>query len=351
MNERVRHDVGAVVREHTALVERVLLRSGVAERDLPDARQEVFLVVLRKLAGFEHRSLLTTWLYRIAIRVASQYRRRAYHRREALAAEPAEELASDDTLAALELRDDFALALAALQRMDEAKREVLVLYELEELPMAEVAARLRCPLKTAFSRLYAARREVLVELRRNGVLAFVPAFLPLRASLRASRAVSWLARRPGLSWPSLGLVVACTLLPAPSSLRVAPPAAARAPRQTFVASAGAAPEERELPPRSAVPASRGPTYALAKPSAARKRLSRAREIAPAAAPLPSEPRVELEPEAELSVFRAGERDLRPAIENPLARAEQPKSPRAKIVLRDPIDPASKLESELGARGL
>jgi hypothetical protein len=35
--------------------------------------------------------------------------------------------------------------------------------------MAEVAARLRCPLKTAFSRLYAARRELRLELRRAGI--------------------------------------------------------------------------------------------------------------------------------------------------------------------------------------
>jgi RNA polymerase sigma-70 factor (ECF subfamily) len=48
-----------------------------------------------------------------------------------------------------------------LSAMDAPKREVFVLYELEELPMPEVAALVDCPLQTAYSRLHAARRLVL----------------------------------------------------------------------------------------------------------------------------------------------------------------------------------------------
>jgi RNA polymerase sigma-70 factor, ECF subfamily len=47
---------------------------------------------------------------------------------------------------------------------------VFVLYELEELPMAEVAAGIGCPVQTAYSRLHAARKQVeaaVVRLRRR----------------------------------------------------------------------------------------------------------------------------------------------------------------------------------------
>ena len=48
----------------------------------------------------------------------------------------------------------------ALEMLDDEKREVFVLFDLEELPMNDVAAMLRCPIKTAYSRLYAARELV-----------------------------------------------------------------------------------------------------------------------------------------------------------------------------------------------
>jgi len=49
-----------------------------------------------------------------------------------------------------------------LAALDTGKREVFVLYELEELPMGEVAKIVDCPLQTAYSRLHAARKAVTV---------------------------------------------------------------------------------------------------------------------------------------------------------------------------------------------
>jgi RNA polymerase sigma-70 factor (ECF subfamily) len=47
-----------------------------------------------------------------------------------------------------------------LDALDEDKRTVFVLYELERLPMNDVAAACGCPVQTAYSRLHAARREL-----------------------------------------------------------------------------------------------------------------------------------------------------------------------------------------------
>src|SRR5690349_18720106 len=72
----------AVVAEHGPYVWRVLRRLGVRSADIEDVWQETFIVVHRKLGGFEGRSQLRTWLSAIAVRVASDYRSRAYRRRE-----------------------------------------------------------------------------------------------------------------------------------------------------------------------------------------------------------------------------------------------------------------------------
>src|SRR5262245_54373284 len=59
---------------------RALRRLGVEPSGLDDAVQDVFVVVHRRLAEFDGRSL-RAWLYAIAVRVASDHRRSASHRR------------------------------------------------------------------------------------------------------------------------------------------------------------------------------------------------------------------------------------------------------------------------------
>jgi RNA polymerase sigma-70 factor (ECF subfamily) len=56
---------------------------------------------------------------------------------------------------------------ALLAKLDDEKRTIFVLYELEGLTMAEVAGAVGCPLQTAYSRLHAARRAVKVLLLRS----------------------------------------------------------------------------------------------------------------------------------------------------------------------------------------
>jgi RNA polymerase sigma-70 factor (ECF subfamily) len=54
-----------------------------------------------------------------------------------------------------------------LGRLDDEKRTVFVLYELEELPMIEVAQAVGCPLQTAYSRLHAARKAMRTLIQRH----------------------------------------------------------------------------------------------------------------------------------------------------------------------------------------
>jgi RNA polymerase sigma-70 factor (ECF subfamily) len=148
-----------VYEQHAAFVWRVLRRLGVRPTEVEDVCQEVFLIVHRKLSEFEHRSAVRTWLYAIALRCASDHRRRAYVAREVTsevgdAAVEAVQHASIANRQARELLD------AMLDALDEDKRAVFVLYELEELAMAEVAEIVGCPLQTAYSRLHAARAAI-----------------------------------------------------------------------------------------------------------------------------------------------------------------------------------------------
>ena len=151
----------AVYDEHAEFLWRTLRRLGVPEADVEDAAQEAFVVVHRRLADFEGRSSLRTWLFEIARRVAADWRQRAHVRRETTIDEAPERTTSGDLATELIARKQARAKLdLALAELDDEKREVFVLFELEQLPMQAVADAVGCPLQTAYARLYAARRLV-----------------------------------------------------------------------------------------------------------------------------------------------------------------------------------------------
>jgi RNA polymerase sigma-70 factor (ECF subfamily) len=141
---------------HVDYVFRCLRSLGVAPSDLDDAVQDVFLVVHDKLAAFDGRHKLSTWLYAIVIRIARRYRaRRASGPREA----ELELVDSRDAEQRLASSQALALAQRALDALSEDKREVFVLCEVEQMSAPEVAAITDTPLNTVYSRLRAARQE------------------------------------------------------------------------------------------------------------------------------------------------------------------------------------------------
>lgn len=156
---------------HAAYVGRTLTCLGVRDRELADAIQEVFLVVHRRLGELEEPAALRRWLYAICLRKAMTFRRRAARRREDAVSDPPEAKSELTPHEDLERARALAVALEILDELDDDKRAVFVLYEVEQLPMSEVAEAVGCPLQTAYSRLYAARRDVerrLTRLRARG---------------------------------------------------------------------------------------------------------------------------------------------------------------------------------------
>lgn len=154
-DESLARSFDEVYAEHVAFVWRVLRTFGVADAQIEDAVQDVFVVVHRRLREFEGRSAITTWLFAIARRVASAHRRkRAGDRTEELKEEPA---GGADTFAALSRAQASAQVLAILDRMDEDKRVVFALVELEQLTVPEVARMLDLNINTTYSRLRLAR--------------------------------------------------------------------------------------------------------------------------------------------------------------------------------------------------
>src|SRR5882724_3822424 len=75
-------DFREIFEANIKFVWRSLGRLGVRDSDVLDQAQKVFLTAYSKLGEFEGRSQISTWLFAICYRVASDYRRTALFRFE-----------------------------------------------------------------------------------------------------------------------------------------------------------------------------------------------------------------------------------------------------------------------------
>jgi RNA polymerase sigma-70 factor (ECF subfamily) len=127
-----------------------------------DTTQEVFLKVLENAGRFDvAKGTARAWLLGCARHVVVD-RLRAESRRSDEAAEQA--TAADHELRVL-TEQRLVLLHAAIAELPLEYREALVLCELAELPYAEAAAVLDCPVGTVRSRLHRARGLLTASLR------------------------------------------------------------------------------------------------------------------------------------------------------------------------------------------
>jgi RNA polymerase sigma-70 factor (ECF subfamily) len=137
---------------------RTLQRLGVGPDDVEDVAHEVFLVLRRNWNDYDPARALRPYLFGIAFRVAASHRRRVWREVPfAVVDSPDHAPRPDQSLEADQAR---ALVLAALQRVPPPRRAVLVMHDIDEISMQEVAATLAIPVFTAYSRLRKARREL-----------------------------------------------------------------------------------------------------------------------------------------------------------------------------------------------
>ena len=159
-------DIDAIYAEHAAFLARVLVRLVGDGPHVDDLLQETFLVAYRKRDTFDGSAAVRTWLYGIAARLAMRHRRGVGRFLRALGvfAEQPEKVAPDPSTD-LERARARALVRAVLDQLPFKQREVVVLYELEELDGAQIAELLGIPVNTVWTRLHHGRKK-LEELMR-----------------------------------------------------------------------------------------------------------------------------------------------------------------------------------------
>ena len=164
-------DFAEVYRSYFSFVWSCTTRLGVSENELDDVVQEIFVVIHARLHSLEQPESIRSWIYGIARRTASTYRRAKRARlANASALDSESEVQYPQPPSPLELAeksDQVRLLWSLLNKLDPPKREVFVLAELDEMTVPEIALAIEVPVNTVYSRLRIARQELEEALARH----------------------------------------------------------------------------------------------------------------------------------------------------------------------------------------
>ena len=160
-----------VYNQYISFVWSSVSRLGVGSDFIDDVVQEVFIVIHARLHTLQQPESMKSWIYGIVRRTVSHHRRsrraknglgeNVAHIERARGTGPATPLELTERTAQVEL------LASLLDELDDAKREVFVAAELEEMTAPEIAEALEIPLNTAYSRLRAARQAFEERLARR----------------------------------------------------------------------------------------------------------------------------------------------------------------------------------------
>jgi len=162
--------IDSLVADHYGFVWRVLRGFGLTPTDAEDATQQVFMIAARKLDAIDPQRA-RSFVYGAALRVANNARRGLRRRREVPDDDASSRLEPEERSpeALTELGQARRLLAAILEQLPEKHRRVLVLAEIEQLEVPEIATLEGVPVGTAASRLRVAREQfrVLLEAARD----------------------------------------------------------------------------------------------------------------------------------------------------------------------------------------
>lgn len=143
---------------------RTLRRLGISPSEVEDLAQEVFLALRRSWTVYDQERPIRPYLFGIAFRIASAHQRKRNREVAFGTVEPVDAGPWPDE--ALQSKQARAMVLAALERIPLPRRAVLVMHDLDDIPIREVASVLAIPLFTVYSRLRKARAELETAVRR-----------------------------------------------------------------------------------------------------------------------------------------------------------------------------------------
>jgi RNA polymerase sigma-70 factor (ECF subfamily) len=140
-----------------------LQRLGARPADLEDLLQDVFGVLHNRWPTLDTSRPLRPWLFGVAFRLVRTYRRRQMRETPREDLDPPD--VAPDPEGNIQEQQSLALLSAALERVPDARRSVLMLHDLDGVGVIEIARRLSITRFGVYARLRKGRKELASAVR------------------------------------------------------------------------------------------------------------------------------------------------------------------------------------------
>jgi len=159
-------DFSKIYSDHREMVWKLVSRYVSGQHDREDLFQEVFVRVHKALPKFRGDSGIGSWIYRIAVNTSLNHLRKMKLRKglsEALGM-----LALTGHQEDFPAEQDGSALLRPLEKLNPRQRMILILSDVEERKLSEIAEMLNMSVGTVKSSLHRAREIVRKEVEKNG---------------------------------------------------------------------------------------------------------------------------------------------------------------------------------------
>ena len=163
--------LGELYIRHSAMVKDAMMRfcPEISIAEAEEMVQDVFLVLNRKAAKYREQEKFKAWLYGIAVKTVSSWRRTYWLRRKLLDRHDNKHVGiavrnTRNPAHDMEVRDTLT---QGLEKLTAGQRDVLFLHAVEGFTGEEIARILGIRPKTVWTRLHRARQRMLEELAQE----------------------------------------------------------------------------------------------------------------------------------------------------------------------------------------
>jgi RNA polymerase sigma-70 factor (ECF subfamily) len=165
--------LGELYIRHSAMVKDAMMRfcPEISIAEAEEMVQDVFLVLNRKAPKYREQMKFKAWLYGIAVKTVSSWRRTYWLRRKLLDRHDNKHVGiavrnTRNPAHDMEVRDTLT---QGLEKLTAGQRDVLFLHAVEGFTGEEIARILGIRPKTVWTRLHRARQRMLEELAQDAV--------------------------------------------------------------------------------------------------------------------------------------------------------------------------------------
>ncbi len=162
----VKIDFNQVYTDHKEFVWWLVSKYVKSTYDREDLFQEVFLKIHRALPGFRGQAAVQTWLYRVTVNTSLSFLKKQSNYRKLR-----EVLVNFRLVEKTEMAQDVDESIwQPLNKLNPQQRMILIMSDVEENKLEEIASLLKIPIGTVKSNLHRAREIVKKELNQDGKL-------------------------------------------------------------------------------------------------------------------------------------------------------------------------------------